>query len=110
MAKSPDCVVFVAKVGDEVAGFTLTSLLTAARDAYIHTITVTEKFRNQGLAGELLKRTLEEIKTRQPEINHVFTDIQIENEASVNLFKKYGFKVGRPFYYVDMMLQEKNQA
>jgi len=107
MSQSPDCIVLVAKVKDEIAGFILTSLLVPARDAYIHTVAVTEKYRKQGLAGELLERTLSEIKSRQPEVNHVFTDIQTENGPSLSLFKKYGFEIGREFHYVDMMLPEE---
>ena len=109
MAQSPECVALVAKVGDEIAGFALTSLLTAARDAYIHTVAVTEKFRGQGLAVDLLRRTLNEIRVKQPEINHVFTDIQVENEPSISLFKKLGFDVGRKFYYVDTMFEEQGE-
>ena len=105
MSVSPECVTLVAKVGDEIAGFALTSLLAASRDALIHTVAITEQFRGQGLAVELLTKTLDEIKVKQPETNHVFADVQIENEASVNLFKKLGFKIGRKFYYVDMMLE-----
>lgn len=107
MAKDRSCICLVAKVKGLLVGFILTSILAAARDAYIHTIMVLPKYRKQGIAGQLLQETLKRLKEKTDDCNHVFGDIQEENEASLNLFKRNNFQVGRKFRYIDLMLPKK---
>lgn len=107
MVEDKSCICLVAKVKGLLAGFILTSILSAARDAYIHTIMVLPKYRKQGIAGQLLQETLKRLEDRPDDCNHVFGDIQEENEASLNLFKRNYFQVGQKFRYIDLMLPRK---
>ncbi|MCH7951498.1 GNAT family N-acetyltransferase [Patescibacteria group bacterium] len=110
MVESNDCITLVARVEGDIVGFMLTSILPAARDAYIHAVAVTETYRRQGIAGQLIDETLTQLEARPEDCNHVFGDIQIENEASLKLFEKHGFQIGKQFNYIDTMLPRNKDS
>ncbi|MBI5356509.1 GNAT family N-acetyltransferase [Candidatus Collierbacteria bacterium] len=64
-------------------------------------------YQRQGIAGQLLQKTIKLLEERPNDCNHVFCDIQEENETSLNLFKRHNFQIGRKFRYIDLMLPRK---
>ena len=103
MVKSEDCIMLTARVEGELAGFIMTTIMPASRDAYIHTIVVKRSLRKQGIASQLLEEALTRIEKRPEDCNHVYCDIRTDNEISERFFRKHGFTIGETFHYADLM-------
>ena len=97
--KSPNGFLFAAETDDrDFAGFVLASYNPDCRDAYVHCVATTTEFRKQGVGSLLLDATLKEL--RQTGCNFVRCLIALDNDPSVKLFEKHGFKLGDKFHYV----------
>ena len=60
--------------------------------AYIENISVTEKYRNQGI-GEKLMKDVEEWVRQEKEIKEFGTHTSTGNERAMNLYKRLGYKL-----------------
>ena len=108
MVESDDCVCLVAKnKDDEVVGFILTSILTAPRDAIIHTIRVADDFQKQGVGAMLFDQTLTLLEQRPDDCNHYQLETQLRNWGVHSFLTKQGVTGGTPMLRFDGMLPRK---
>ena len=99
---SPNGILLVAETEGEFAGFIITAYNPDSKDAYIHTVSVVDKFRRRGVGDQLLDKTLTELE--KTDCNHVYGLIKPSNESAKKLFEKYGFVLGELFHYSDRTL------
>ncbi len=66
---------------------------------YIYKIIVRKDFRGKGVAQLLTKKVLEEFKKR--DVPWIYAHVRKENLSSINLLKKFGFKVRDSHYLLD---------
>jgi [ribosomal protein S18]-alanine N-acetyltransferase len=59
-------------------------------EADLQTLVIAPAFQKQGLASRLLEKLLE--KTKSTEAKRVFLEVVFDNEAAINLYKKYNFQ------------------
>ncbi len=59
-------------------------------EADLQTLVIAPAFQKQGLASTLLKKLLE--KTQTTAARRVFLEVVFDNEAAINLYKKFDFK------------------
>ena len=78
----------VAKHNEEAAGYA--AVLCAADEGNLVSIAVDEKFRNMGIAREMLDILYEELKNN--EVSKIFLEVRRSNEAAINLYKSEGFE------------------
>lgn len=100
-----DSILLVALSEDrEVIGFSLSSILSDLKDAYLHSLVVDQSFRGQGVARALVGRTLDMLE-QTTGVNHPFCVVKTSNIASQGLLESEGFARGEePFYYYDRTL------
>lgn len=79
----------VAKCEGEVVGY----VLAIVKEATCHIISIAVKraWRGQGLGERLMRRSLEECKSRGSSIAAL--EVSTDNIPAINLYKKLGFKV-----------------
>ncbi len=70
---------------NQVTGFLTASYVLDTAD--LTNIAVASEFRNQGIASELLKFLLQELKNY-----HIFLEVRISNIPAINLYQKFCFK------------------
>ena len=88
---------------NSVVGFSLTSILAGAKDAYLHDIGVTPTHRAKGVGKLLLERTIIELGAHA--VNRIFGVVQIDNTVGLNFFAEAGFgQSPKPFSYVQKMI------
>ena len=104
MLNSKDCILLTARVDGKLAGFVLTTIMPASRDAYIHSVVVSKAFRRQGIASQLLEETLTNLEKRVEDCNRVYCDVRTDNKISERLFRQHGFTIGETFHYSELML------
>ena len=81
--------IYVAKVGDEVAGF-LILLMQGAFVGYIQTICMAPEHRNRGLGGRLLAFAEERIFRESP---NVFLCVSSFNTGAQRLYLRLGYEL-----------------
>jgi ribosomal protein S18 acetylase RimI-like enzyme len=104
MIQSDECITLVARSDIGVIGFVITSINSATKDAYIHTIYIVEQERKKGVGTLLMQETLLALQKRPEDCNHIFGLVEAENHKGMKLVEKVGFEPGKKFQYVDMML------
>lgn len=96
-------VLLIADDDGSVVGFSLTSILPGAKDAYLHDIGVTPTRRAEGVGKLLLESTIRELGTYA--VNRIFGVVQTDNTVGLNFFTKAGFEQSpKPFIYVQRMI------
>ncbi|HEY2901555.1 MAG TPA: GNAT family N-acetyltransferase [Polyangia bacterium] len=82
MVGAPEYRVWVAKVGGRVQGFSILFVPAAGRFALLEYMAVAPDRRNQGLGGELFRRTMEHAVTPEGRKLPVLMEIDSDREAS----------------------------
>ena len=105
--KSPNGILLVAKDRGRIAGFRIASYNPDSRDGHLHVTVVREEYRRSGIGSKLLDETL----TRLEELgaNHVYCEIQEDNEVTLEFFRKHGFEIGSKFFRVERNLLRETQ-
>lgn len=75
----------------EIVGFSLFDLSRADSFAHLLKILVHPEYRDQGLARQLLEKSLFELKNEK--FQHFFLEVEEENHAAQKLYQNCGFKV-----------------
>lgn len=73
----------------EIAGYTLA--LTRRRDAKLYSIGIAHDYRGQGIAGMLMKATLETLE--QKDFKRIMLEVRCDNLEALALYKRFGFVV-----------------
>ncbi|KKQ35651.1 MAG: acetyltransferase [candidate division WS6 bacterium GW2011_GWA2_37_6] len=97
-----DGVLLVAKEGEQVVGYSISSVIKSAHDAIINVIEVHPDHQKKGIASNLIVQTLIELKSIG--CNHVKCDIKPDNIPSQELFSRFGFEMGESFIYAERMI------
>lgn len=96
-------VLLIAEDDGAVVGFSLTSILAGAKDAYLHDIGVAPIRRAEGVGKLLLESTIRELGAHA--VNRIFGVVQAENTIGLNFFTEAGFgQSPKPFIYVQKMI------
>ncbi len=78
----------IATVGRHTAGYSITC--ADSRNAELASIAVNPRDRRHGVAETLLNYTLRELRSRG--IKTWWLMVEVENEAAIRFYEKYGFK------------------
>ncbi len=79
---------FLAAVsGDEILGYI--GLMFVLDEGYISNVAVSEKYRGNGVASELLAELLE----RSKKLAFLTLEVRASNDAAISLYEKFGFSV-----------------
>lgn len=96
-------VLLIAEDDNTVVGFSLTSILAGAKDAYLHDIGVTPTHRAEGVGKLLLESTIRELGAHA--VNRIFCVVQTDNTVGLNFFAEAGFgQSPKPFSYMQKMI------
>lgn len=82
-------VMLVAEEDGEVVGFLITQIHMPSKMGYLSDLAVKESARGKGVASQLVKLTLDNM--RELGITYVYALTQMENSKIHNLLKKYNF-------------------
>lgn len=95
----PQRVALVAETDATIAGFLVAALIPPS--AELESIAVAPRFQRLGLARQLLRRLLHDIRSRH--CSEVLLEVRPSNQASLALYASLGFlETGRrPAYYSD---------
>jgi ribosomal-protein-alanine N-acetyltransferase len=96
----PQRIALVAEAADSTtAGFLVAALIQPS--AELESIAVAPQFQRQGVARELLRRLLHDIRSRQ--CSEVLLEVRPSNQAGVAFYGALGFEENgrRPAYYSD---------
>lgn len=96
--ENPNSIVKVAEINGEVVGF---SIIRIIRDeAEVLYLAVKPNHRGKGIATELLRSALEEIKGS---VKSCFLEVRVSNTEAINLYRKMNFQVCgmRKNYYLE---------
>lgn len=103
---------FCAKVNGEFAGLAGARLI--AGDAFISNVSVSNKFRRRGVAGELMRELMSELEKKGA--SACTLEVRSKNTAAIGLYKKLGFSsegLRRGFYsepYDDAVIMWKRRT
>ena len=97
--QSPNGILLVARVEGRLAGFRIADYNPDSRDGHLHVTVVNEEYRRRGVGGQLLDATLTELEKLG--CNHVYCEVEEDNEATLQFFRKHGFEVGKKFFRVE---------
>lgn len=86
--QSPDTLYLAAFREEQVVGYC--GLLRSFEEADITNVAVGEGWRNQGIAGKLLKELMEQ--GRQQGIERFTLEVRVSNLAAIHLYEKLGFE------------------
>ena len=86
--QSPDTLYLTAFFDGQVVGYC--GLLRSFEEADITNVAVGEDWRNQGIAGMLLKELMEQ--GRQQGIERFTLEVRVSNQAAIHLYEKLGFE------------------
>jgi len=100
--QNPNGILLVAKAEGKLAGFRIADYNPDSRDGHLHVTVVKEEYRRQGVGGQLLDATLTELEKLG--CNHVYCEVEEDNEATLAFFQKHGFDVGKKFFRVERSL------
>lgn len=105
--QSPNGILLVAEDSGRIAGFRIASYNPDSRDGHLNVTIVRKEYRRSGIGSKLLDETL----TRLEELgaNHVYCQVQEDNEDTLQFFRKHGFEIGRKFFRVEQNLPRKTQ-
>lgn len=94
---NPQSILKVAELNGEIAGYVV--LRKILDEAEILSIAVKPEMRRKGIATELLKNALEEIKDS---VKACFLEVRVSNKQAISFYEKIGFrKAGmRKKYYL----------
>jgi len=94
---NPQSILKVAELDGEIAGYVV--LRKILDEAEILSIAVKPEMRRKGIATELIKNALEEIKDS---VKACFLEVRVSNKQAISFYEKIGFrKVGmRKKYYL----------
>jgi ribosomal-protein-alanine N-acetyltransferase len=96
----PQRIALVAETSDAtIAGFLVAALIPPS--AELESIAVAHQFQRQGVARELLRRLLHDIRPRQ--CSEILLEVRPSNQAGVAFYAALGFEENgrRPAYYTD---------
>jgi [ribosomal protein S18]-alanine N-acetyltransferase len=90
---------FVAGLGDEPAGFAITSLIRGDQVAELEAIVVDPSRRRQGLGGQLLRSSILAAARGGAQAMHL--EVRESNVAAIHLYCRFGFELAgrRESYY-----------
>lgn len=80
---------YVYELNGKVVGFYIASKVLD--ESEIFTIAVDKDYKNMGIATALLNHLIEICKDR--DINQIWLEVSTKNQAAINLYKKFGFKI-----------------
>lgn len=100
--ESPNGILLVAKVEGNLAGFRIADYNPYSRDGHLHVTIVKNEYRGQGVGRKLLNVTLGELESLG--CNHVYCEVEEDNEVVLEFFRKNNFDIGRRFYRVERTL------
>ncbi|MDV3104050.1 GNAT family N-acetyltransferase [Thermococcus waiotapuensis] len=104
---------FVAKVGDEIAGFIVCdkdwySRYEGRKVGAIHEFVVDKKFQGQGIGHKLMEKCLEYLGESSDRIELWVGE---KNEGAMRFYEEYGFrKVGRSGIWVRMIMRKDDKG
>lgn len=92
LLKSPNAVGLLAKVNDEVAGFTIgvVEKSGAIKAGHIYTVDVAIKYRRKGIGLRLLKEMENTFLKRCVATSYL--EVRVDNQAARRLYRKQGYK------------------
>ncbi|MDR1032976.1 MAG: GNAT family N-acetyltransferase [Candidatus Nomurabacteria bacterium] len=97
----PDVLIKVAETDGEIVGFVIVNINRSLKKAEIENIFVSENYRRQGVASELIKSAIAELKN-----GGIENVVAMSNEA-VDLLVSLGFSKGRQFYWMDLVFGDE---
>ena len=97
--ENPNTCYLVAEQESRIVGYAGLHAPRGAETAEVHTVTVTEDLRRQGIGRRMLLALLDEAAERGAE--EVFLEVRVDNVSAQELYRSLGFvPVGvRPRYY-----------
>lgn len=96
----PQRIALVAETGDAaLAGFVVAALIPPS--AELESIAVASRFQRQGVARELLRRLLVDIRPRK--CSEILLEVRPSNQPGIAFYNALGFEENgrRPAYYAD---------
>ncbi|HDN75611.1 MAG TPA: ribosomal-protein-alanine N-acetyltransferase [Acidilobales archaeon] len=100
----------VAEVSSKIVGYVMCRVESGfghikrswRRLGHIISIAVLPEFRRRGIGTALLKEAIERLK-KYYNVDEVYLEVRVSNEAAINLYKKLDFKIVKviKFYYLD---------
>lgn len=100
--QSPNGILLVAEDARRIIGFRIASYNPDSRDGHLHVTAVKEQYRRLGIGSKLLDDTLNRLE--ELGANHVYCEVQEDNENTLRFFRKHGFEIGNKFYRVERNL------
>jgi N-acetylglutamate synthase-like GNAT family acetyltransferase len=94
----PDVLIKVAEVDNKIVGFVIVNINKSLSKAEIENIFVSEDYRRQGIASELIKSAIAELKGDGIE------NVVALSDDAVDLLMALGFSKGKQFYWMDLLL------
>tara|TARA_Y100000310_G_C20307131_1_gene634485 strand:+ start:31 stop:495 length:465 start_codon:yes stop_codon:yes gene_type:complete len=91
----PDRVIFIAIDGKKIIGAIVGKFFTPLRiskykkKGHISNLYINKNYRKKGIAGKLVKKTLEWLKINN--VPHASLEIHTDNQVAINLYHKLGF-------------------
>jgi ribosomal protein S18 acetylase RimI-like enzyme len=88
--------ILIAELDGKLVGYTLFQkqseypLTTSANWASINDLYVHPSYRREGIGTKIMKQALKHLKTKG--ITYVRINVNVENQAAINLYRKFGFK------------------
>ena len=83
--------VFKALVNGEEAGYIIYTIIWG-NTPYLEHVEVKDSMRGKGIAQTLVKRVLNDIKTREIPYQYLLSSAEVTNNVSDEFHKKFGFK------------------
>lgn len=91
---NPSCNILVAVSGEKVISlisYSLKPCLFHASDScLIEELVVDKEYRKQGIAGRLIEKLMDEVKSKQ--CAEISVSTELNNEAAIAFYKKHGLK------------------
>jgi ribosomal protein S18 acetylase RimI-like enzyme len=91
---NPMCYILVAETNNKIVGLISYSikpnLYHASNSCLIEELVVNKDFRNKGIAGQLIAKLLEELKSI--ECAEISVSTELTNERAITFYKKHGFE------------------
>lgn len=91
---------WIAEQGTQLAGFAVVEWELSADEmtAYIETVEVAQRFRGQGVGGELMRRA--EDSARAAGARTIWLHVDAENLSAIRLYERHGYeRQGREEHY-----------
>lgn len=95
--KNKDDVLLVVEDKSEVIGFALSRFHKETKNVIIDNLFVLEDYRNKGIGTKLMKYLLKELKSK----GAVYLCGMARKDDSMEFLKKYGFKEGYKFVWME---------